>query len=363
MPHSKLLPGPTSGASSRHGLNAHLVRALGFVLALAAATSLGAEPAPGSKLRRETLPGSEPADILTVPADLTNLIPEEGPPQPGKQRLQTLPRYQGTGARHTVYLPADWKPGRPYPVLVEYRGNTSRVADPGGLGLGISGGRDFIWLVLPFVSGDGKSDEAWWWGDIDATVAYAKEVVPAVCREWGGDPSRVILTGHSRGAIACNFIGLRDAEIARLWRAIIPVSHYDDDFPYWSMSAEDRARAPERLKRLGRTPQYVCGEYGTRPQAPNDREVRAQIQQRGLTTFAAAQAEQALALTPLQELEGTERFLATHYPEGDITLVDMPFVNHTADIFLRDSHARRHLRNWLHRITLIDPPTGPIPDR
>jgi predicted esterase len=78
--------------------------------------------------------------------------------------------------------------------------------------------------VLPYSSPDGKRDMDWWWGDVDATVAYAKQVVPAICRQWGGDPQQVILTGYSRGAISCNHIGLHDDGIAKLWRAINPLS-------------------------------------------------------------------------------------------------------------------------------------------
>lgn len=345
----------TRTSNVKNAISSLLCLALGF----AVTPSFAAEPHAAPGLRRETLPSSEPADILTQSPDLTDPIPEEGPPEAGRQRLQALPRYAGTSVRHSVYLPGNWAPENSYPVLVEYRGNTARVTDAGGLGYGLTGGRDFIWVVLPFVSPDGKADEAWWWGDIDATVAYAKEAVRAVCHDSGGDPSRVFLIGHSRGAIACNFIGLRDDEIARLWRGIIPVSHYDDGFPYWSMSVEDRASAPARLRRLGRTPQYVCGEYGTRPQAPNDIEVRARINERGFASFAEAHAEPALALTPLLELEGTERFLTNHYPEGDILLVDMPHVNHSSGIFLRDSAARRHLRSWLHRAAFSESSASP----
>ena len=108
----------------------------------------------------------------------------------GKQVLQFLPRYAGTEVAHALYLPTDWSPGKRFPVLIEYRGNNHRVKDRGGLGYGISGGKGFIWAVLPFVSLDHKQDMDWWWGDVGATVAYVKEAVPAICRQWGGDPRR-----------------------------------------------------------------------------------------------------------------------------------------------------------------------------
>jgi hypothetical protein len=37
----------------------------------------------------------------------------------------------------------------------------------------------------------------------------------------------VFIAGFSRGAIACNFIGLRDDEIASLWCGFVVHSHYE----------------------------------------------------------------------------------------------------------------------------------------
>ena len=94
------------------------------------------------------------------------------------------------------------------------------------MGYGISGGKGFIWLCLPYLDGAGKRNVTKWWGTPPKrsalpTVAYAKKTVPWICETFGGDPKRVVLCGFSRGAIACNFIGLHDDEIARLWRAFL----------------------------------------------------------------------------------------------------------------------------------------------
>ncbi len=221
-------------------------------------------------------------DVLTIPADLENPPIANGAPAPGKMVLQSLPAYAGTEVAHALYLPRDWSPGKRFPVIIEYRGNSAPVRENKGIGYALSGGQGFIWAVLPFVSADGKKDEAWWWGDVSATVAYAKAVVPAICQQWGGDPGRVVLTGYSRGAIACNYIGLHDDEIAKLWRAIIAVSHYDDGHIAWGMTPEEQRRAPERLRRLGATPQFICGEYCARPQPGSDAKLRELIQTRNL---------------------------------------------------------------------------------
>ncbi|MFZ4767494.1 MAG: hypothetical protein ACOYMN_21290 [Roseimicrobium sp.] len=292
-------------------------------------------------------------DALTLPPDLEDPVVALGEPAPGKLVRQTLPAYAGTEVAHTLYLPSDWSQGQRYPVLIEYRGNRSRVCDVGGMGYAISGGKGFIWAVLPFISTDGQRDMELWWGDVAATVAYAKAVVPQICQRWGGDPAQVVLIGHSRGAIACNYIGLHDAAIAQLWRAMIPFSHYDDGHAAWGMTPEEQRRAPERLRRLGSTPQFICGEHTTNPHRGSDATLREAIRAQSLTTFAAAQA--ALGLVPLTEVEGTRKFLAQHHPAGRFTLVDFPNVNHAASVLLRDTAERRQLRQWLQHV-LPNPP-------
>ena len=75
----------------------------------------------------------------------------------------------------------------------------------------------------------------------------------------GGDPERVLLVGFSRGAIGCNYLGLYDDEIAELWKAMIPYSHYDG-VRLWGYPKSDMASARTRLKRLRDTPQLICHE-------------------------------------------------------------------------------------------------------
>lgn len=287
-------------------------------------------------------------DVLTIPADLENPVLADGKPAPGKAVLQSLPRYAGTKVAHAVYLPADWKSGKRYPVIIEYLGNSATVRDYRGIGYGLTGGKSFIWVVLPFVSTDGKKDEAWWWGDVAATAAYAKEAVPAICKQWGGDPAKVILVGYSRGAIACNYIGLHDDEIAKLWRAIIPVSHYDDGHIPWDMTPEEQHRAPERLRRLGNTPQLIAGEHCSVPQLGSDKPLLERIKEKNLTSFIAAKEQLGLKL--ITEVEGTRKFIADNFPQGNFTIVDLPWVNHGSKVLLRDTPERRKIRQWLQEI-------------
>src|SRR5580658_4741154 len=102
-----------------------------------------------------------PRELKSVPEDLT--VPEisEGEPAAGKRVLLTAPGFNKDEIHHVIYLPTDWQPGKKYPLLVEYPGNggfKNKLGDtcegiPEGchLGYGLSGGKGFIWVCLPFV--------------------------------------------------------------------------------------------------------------------------------------------------------------------------------------------------------------------
>ncbi|OGV67890.1 MAG: hypothetical protein A2283_03175 [Lentisphaerae bacterium RIFOXYA12_FULL_48_11] len=253
---------------------------------------------------------SDRADISLVSMDLTVPPVVYGEPVPGKRVLQALPQYSDSNVRHAMYLPTDWKKGKTYPVIMEYAGNGRVIADGTPcLGYGISGGTGFIWVCLPYVSQDRKSDMKNWWGDVNATVAYCKETVRLVCREWGGDAGNVFISGFSRGSIACNVIGMHDDEIAGLWKGFICHSHYDDG--RWS--GTDAAGAVERIKRLGRKPQFISNEV------------------------------------PVVEKERIEEYLRRICPQGRFTFVTLPYFNHTETWVLRDIRERDLLREWLRR--------------
>jgi hypothetical protein len=136
--------------------------------------------------------------------------------------------------------------------------------------------------------------------------------VPWICREYGGDPQRVVLCGFSRGAIACNFLGLHDDAIAKLWCGFVPYSHYDGVRTQWPYPGADRASALARLKRLGSRPQFICHEGAG--------------------------------------IEDTRRYLAEAMPSGNFTFVPTGFRNHNDAWTLRPSEARTKLRAWLNKL-------------
>ena len=259
-------------------------------------------------------------DIRTIPHDLVSPPMTTGDLAPGRRVKQATPEYDGADVYHALYLPTDWQKGKRYPVIVEYAGNghyqnefgdvcTGKVEDC-NLGYGISGGAGFIWVCLPYVSTAHTHNELTWWGDLEATAKYCKTVVPDICREYGGDPSAVLLAGFSRGSIACNFVGLYDDEIASLWRGFICHSHYDG-VQRWGYAGSDRASAAKRLERLKGRPQFICHEAS---------------------------------------VEKTKRYLEEACPDGSFTFLALPYRNHTDAWVLRDIPERELLRQWVRDV-------------
>mgnify|MGYP000847666670 FL=1 len=178
-----------------------------------------------------SIPCSSAMDLKKVVSDLTTPSVTTDAAAPGRRVKMVLPISKGTDLYHALYLPIDWKKKKKYPVIVEFSGNKWRssqgTVDECDLGYGISGGKGVIWISMPFVDKKNGKNAATWWGDVEATVDYCKQTAGHVCADYGGDSSKVFIAGFSRGAIACNYIGLHDNEIASLWRGFICHSHYD----------------------------------------------------------------------------------------------------------------------------------------
>jgi len=252
-------------------------------------------------------------DIETLPPDLNTPPASKESPAPGKRVRQVNQDYEGSGVYHLLYLPTDWEEGKKYPVIVEYAGNEFRTS-PGtvegsNLGYGISGGEGVIWICMPFVDKENQTNAKRWWGDVEATVDYCIKTVDRICKEYGGDPSNVFIAGFSRGAIACNFIGLHNDEIASLWRGFICHSHYDG-VREWGYAGSDPESAATRLNRLGNRPQFLCQE---------------------------------------KSVAATKDYLKKAYPDGRFTFKRLPLINHTDTWVLRDIPERKELREWFKR--------------
>ena len=221
-------------------------------------------------------------------SDITMVTPQlsPGPPRAGNRVRVTPPEYAGTEVFHTIYLPEDWTgEGPKLPIIFEYTGNyfpqsgSSGEVEDAGLGFGLSAGR-FIWVSLPYISEDGSDNQIRWWGDLDATVNYAKQNVPKIIHDFNADPNNVFLCGFSRGAIGVNFIGMHDDEIAKLWTAMVSHDHFDGVKAWggtrWGSPLEAyREKAKARLSRVGDRP-YLVSQNG--PSDQNEAFIRSTLQ-------------------------------------------------------------------------------------
>ena len=195
---------------------------------------------------------------------------QPGEPWPGKRVAVTTPEDQGTQVDHQLYLPPDWDRGwkskkLSWPVIVEYAGNLYRESGSTGevearcSGSGSAAARASGRLL--FVSADHQRNQLTWWGDEKATVEYAKRNVPRICREYGGDAKKVVLCGFSRGAIAVNYIGLYDDEIAKLWCGFMSHDHYDGEGHGQERNGDFPCRNTARLRRLASSACTAVGHW------------------------------------------------------------------------------------------------------
>lgn len=172
-----------------------------------------------------------PAGRIEVPTA------EDSQPAPGKRVRYCLAGDQRSEIYTILNLPEDWHPGIKYPVIIEFPGNvfyasacySTGLPEQCVIGYGITRGKGAICAGVPFVDSAIAKPVENGWGNADHTAEYAMRVVDEICRKFGGDPENVLLTGFSRGAIACGYIGLRHEAIAALWKGFHACQHYDGD--------------------------------------------------------------------------------------------------------------------------------------
>jgi hypothetical protein len=265
---------------------------------------------------------AEPRNLNAIPNDLRVPPVTAGTPRPGARVWQTNPRYEGWDVAHALYLPTDWNKDRRFPVLVEFPGNGNFQNALGDrcdgsvegceMGYGLSGGHGMIWVSMPFVDSKIRALARVWWGDPEETATYCRQAADQICREYGGDSKRLVLIGFSRGAIACNYIGLRDDRTAGLWCGFIAHSHYDG-VRAWEYRDSDATSAKTRLNRLGDRPQFISHEIST---------------------------------------SAVEAYLNRTYPRGKFTFAAVPYSNHSSSWVLKELPVRNRARTWLKGLFL-----------
>jgi hypothetical protein len=170
-----------------------------------------------------------PAGRIDVP------VVEDGAPAAGKRVRYRRSGEPNSNIHCVLNLPEDWQFGKKYPVIVEYPGNiffvpgcySTGMPDQCVIGYGITKGKHAICIGMPFLDRNTDKIIENAWGNADETAEYAIRMVAEVCDRFGGDRENIVLTGFSRGAIACGYIGLRNDRIASLWKGFHACQHYD----------------------------------------------------------------------------------------------------------------------------------------
>jgi hypothetical protein len=244
----------------------------------------------------------------------------EGKPTAGKRVKHHWPEENNTAIHHALYLPENWNAKSKWPVIIEFAGNGGYKNNLGdvslgtvegcSLGYGITKGRNAIWACLPFVDSKNKQNATNWWGDADATVEYTLRSVKNICEQYQGDSENIILVGFSRGSIACSYIGLRNNEIAKLWKGLICHSHIDG-VTKWPYKDSDKESALARWQRLQGRAAFISHEIST---------------------------------------QKAKEFLTISKVLGDFTFMDLPFPNHSDKWVLKDLEERKKVQGWFEKI-------------
>lgn len=176
-------------------------------------------------------------------------------PSAGK-RVQYKLGNEDTNIYSVLYLPTDWKSNssKKYPIIVEYPGNIFYVRncystgkpESCKIGYGMTKGERAIWISMPFIDYSTANIAESGWGNPDDTANYTVRTVNEIIEKFNGDKDNIIVTGFSRGAIACGFIGLRNDTIASLWKGMHCCQHYDGD----GWGGANTEGAIKRLSRL-----------------------------------------------------------------------------------------------------------------
>ncbi|MDF1811086.1 MAG: hypothetical protein P1V20_02700 [Verrucomicrobiales bacterium] len=180
---------------------------------------------------------------------------ETGQPAAGKRIRYRLPGDETANIYCAIYFPPDWTPQGRYPLIAEFPGNIFYRAaacystgrpEQCVIGYGVTSGAGSIWVSLPFVdlSVGAIAESGFGSQQGEDTAAYALKVINHICENLGGDRENIVLSGFSRGSIACGYIGLRNDKIAALWQGFIGCQHYDGSKWRQSNMADAVVRAP-----------------------------------------------------------------------------------------------------------------------
>jgi hypothetical protein len=62
------------------------------------------------------------------------------------------------------------------------------------------------------------------------------------------------------------------------------------------------------------------------------------------------EAKKTLGLVSMIDAEATRKFVMMNYPQGRFTIIDLPYINHSAGYVLRDIPERKQMRDWMQNV-------------
>ncbi len=266
-------------------------------------------------------------------------------PSAGRRVRVTPEEYKGTDVFYSLYLPKEHTSEGSYPIIIEYTGNKHKATGSSGLvqdaSLGYAAAihTGAIWAVMPFV--DGESSMTNWWGVEEETIEFAITNIRRICENYGGNHAQVFICGFSRGAIAVNYIGLYNEEIADVWNGFFSHDHYDGQREWrgnWGAPLVDYQDAAKiRLSRMkGRA--ALASQNGSTPG-----KVRAYFDANNLNNFGEITHNEFLVQDIIKDIPNE---IVTH--------------SHTDQWMLWESDAKDKVMNWFEEVLQKHPGTYTI---
>ena len=218
---------------------------------------------------------AEPAPKLTPNSTFTITFPEMPP------TFYVLDQKKDVKAQMTLFLPANYSPGRKHPLLVFLNGGHGGTGGDPGVARALSAEKDFVCVCMPlFKATDPKApggnylmrdeDGKYMWPFFKTMLAKLEEQVPNL------DPVHRVLGGFSNGAHAtAALIDESDGEVARRFSAFIFVEgggklqRYDllkgKPFLMVASNAKSRPRGQQicdAAKAAGAKAAFLCEDVG-----------------------------------------------------------------------------------------------------
>lgn len=186
---------------------------------------------------------------------LTSPEIETGLPRPGHRVRVSIEDYPD--ANYDIYLPYNFTNTGKWPVIFEIP-CADDAHDATVIGFGISEGKDYIWVSVPYIDHDGKIESGAWTLEPSYTEKFWLAVLKDLKNKYPIDDRKIIIAGFSLGGAGVSGFGNWSSEISSKWAAYFSQSHFDGcclNFP---------GNSDERINRIDKRKVLVCaGERDT----------------------------------------------------------------------------------------------------